>query len=85
VLNDTPYMADIRAVVGARVSHVQGEEKTSHISQRGKGEAYAESQNWTVVGSSVLRWRVLHRRPQDAVAYEVVARFGRRTPHDFKR
>jgi Resolvase, N terminal domain len=33
------------------VSHTQGEEKTSHISQRGKGEAYAESQNWTVVGS----------------------------------
>src|ERR1700761_977056 len=32
-------MADIRAVVG------------SHISQRGKGEAYAESQNWTVVGA----------------------------------
>jgi site-specific DNA recombinase len=30
---------------------MQGEEKTSHISQRGKGEAYAESQNWTVVGS----------------------------------
>jgi hypothetical protein len=43
VLNDTPYMADIRALVGARVSHIQGEEKTSHISQRGKGEAYAES------------------------------------------
>jgi hypothetical protein len=51
VLDDTPYMADIRAVVGARVSHVQGEEKTSHISQRGKGEAYAESQGWTVVGA----------------------------------
>jgi site-specific DNA recombinase len=51
VLNDTPYMTDIRAVVGARVSHVQGEEKTSHISQRGKGEAYAESQGWTVVGA----------------------------------
>jgi site-specific DNA recombinase len=51
VLCDTPYMADIRALVGSRVSHVQGEEKTSHLSQRGKGEAYAESQNWTVVGS----------------------------------
>ena len=48
---DTPYMSDIRALVGSRVSHVQGEEKTSHISQRGKGEAYAESQNWTVVGA----------------------------------
>ena len=31
----------VRALVGARVSHVQGEEKTSHITQRGKGEAYA--------------------------------------------
>ncbi len=40
-----------RAIVGARVSHVQGDEKTSHISQRGKGEAYAESQAWTVVGA----------------------------------
>lgn len=41
----------IRAVVGARVSHVQGPEKTSHHSQRSKGEAYAESQNWDVVGA----------------------------------
>ncbi|UJD21135.1 serine integrase [Mycobacterium phage SororFago] len=41
----------VRALVGARVSHVQGEEKTSHITQRGKGEAYAESQGWEVVGA----------------------------------
>ncbi|BCP36429.1 hypothetical protein MINTMi198_17990 [Mycobacterium intracellulare M.i.198] len=40
----------IRAVVGARVSRVQGEEKTSHITQRGKGQAYAESLGWDVVG-----------------------------------
>ncbi|MBZ4534505.1 recombinase family protein [Mycobacterium avium] len=44
-------MASVRAVVGARVSYVQGDEKTSHITQRGKGEAYAESQGWTVVGA----------------------------------
>ena len=41
----------VRALVGARVSNVQGDEKTSHITQRGKGEAYAESQDWTVVGA----------------------------------
>jgi site-specific DNA recombinase len=40
----------VRAVVGARVSNVQGDEKTTHVTQRGKGEAYAESQAWTVVG-----------------------------------
>jgi site-specific DNA recombinase len=40
----------VRALVGARVSNVQGDEKTSHITQRDKGEAYAESQGWTVVG-----------------------------------
>jgi hypothetical protein len=50
VLDDTPYMGQIRAVVGARVSYVS-EEKASHISQRSKGEAYAESQNWTLVGA----------------------------------
>ena len=44
-------MAVIRALVGSRVSNVQGAEKTSHITQRGKGEAYAESQGWTVVGA----------------------------------
>jgi DNA invertase Pin-like site-specific DNA recombinase len=44
-------MSQIRAIVGARVSHVQGPEKMSHISQRSKGEAYAESQGWTVVGA----------------------------------
>jgi site-specific DNA recombinase len=42
--------AEVRALVGARVSNVQGDEKTSHITQRGKGEAHAESQDWTVVG-----------------------------------
>ncbi|MFE2997944.1 recombinase family protein [Nocardia sp. NPDC059246] len=40
----------IRAVVAARVSHVQGEEKTSHHTQRDKGDGYAESKSWTVVG-----------------------------------
>ncbi|MGY4650012.1 recombinase family protein [Mycobacterium sp. URHB0021] len=43
--------SNVRALVGARVSNVQGDEKTSHITQRGKGEAYAESQGWTVVGA----------------------------------
>ena len=38
-------------MVGARVSSVQGEEKTSHITQRSKGQSYAESQSWTVVGA----------------------------------
>jgi hypothetical protein len=41
----------VRALVGARVSSVQGDEKTSHITKRGKGESYAESQDWTVVGA----------------------------------
>jgi DNA invertase Pin-like site-specific DNA recombinase len=46
-------MSDIavRALVGARVSSVQGDEKTSHITQRSKGQAYAESQDWSVIGS----------------------------------
>jgi DNA invertase Pin-like site-specific DNA recombinase len=44
-------MSVVRAIVGARVSNVQGDEKTSHISQRSKGQAYAESQDWTVVGA----------------------------------
>jgi site-specific DNA recombinase len=43
--------SEVRALVGARVSNVQGDEKTSHITHRGKGEAYAESQGWTVVGA----------------------------------
>jgi hypothetical protein len=52
VLCDAPYMsgAEVRAIVGARVSSVQGDEKTSHITQPSKGDAYAESQDWTVVG-----------------------------------
>lgn len=41
----------VRAVIGARVSYVQGTEKTSHETQRTKGAAYAESQGWEVVGS----------------------------------
>ncbi|WP_078315213.1 recombinase family protein [Mycobacterium sp. D16Q16] len=41
----------VRALVGARVSSVQGDEKTSHISQRDKGETYAQSQGWDVVGA----------------------------------
>ncbi|WP_280485340.1 recombinase family protein [Nocardia cyriacigeorgica] len=41
----------VRAIIGARVSHMQGEEKTSHITQRTKGEAYAEAQGWEVVGA----------------------------------
>ncbi|EHB44162.1 Recombinase [Mycolicibacterium rhodesiae JS60] len=41
----------VRAIVGARVSKVQGLEKTSHLTQRDKGEAYAESQGWSVVGT----------------------------------
>jgi site-specific DNA recombinase len=30
---------------------VQGDEKTSHITQRGNAESYAKSQDWTVVGA----------------------------------
>ncbi|MCP2626498.1 recombinase family protein [Mycolicibacterium smegmatis] len=41
----------VRALVGARVSSIQGDEKTSHITQRTKGSAYAESQDWTIVGA----------------------------------
>ena len=51
MLDDCPYVNKIRAVVGARVSQVQGDEKTSHITQRSKGDAYAESQDCTVVGA----------------------------------
>ena len=53
MLCNTPYMnqSQVRAIVGARVSSVQGDEKTSHITQRSKGDAYAESQGWTVVGA----------------------------------
>ena len=44
-------MTSIRSVVGARVSSFQDDGKLSHITQRSKGEAYAESQAWTVVGA----------------------------------
>lgn len=51
ILRYTSYMSTVRAVIGARVSYVQGTEKTSHETQRTKGAAYAESQGWEVVGS----------------------------------
>jgi site-specific DNA recombinase len=41
--------SQVRAIVGARVSSVQGDEKTSH-NTRSNGDAYAESHDWTVVG-----------------------------------
>ncbi|HTY33775.1 recombinase family protein, partial [Mycobacterium sp.] len=41
----------LKALVGARVSSMQGDGKTSHITQRSKGTAYAESQGWEVVGA----------------------------------
>lgn len=41
----------IRAVVAARVSHVQGVEKTSHLSQAERGIQYADMHGWTVVGA----------------------------------
>ena len=43
-------MTSIRAVVGARVSSFQDDDKLSQITQRSKGEA-SESQAWTVVGA----------------------------------
>lgn len=53
MLCDIPYkgQSDVRAIVGARVSNVRGDEQTSHITQRSKGDASAESQDWTVVGA----------------------------------
>src|SRR5690606_20991950 len=42
---------NVRAVVAARVSHVQGSEKTSHLSQAERGVQYAEMHGWTVVGT----------------------------------
>ena len=33
------------------MSNVQGDQKTSHITHRSKRQAYAESQDWTVVGT----------------------------------
>ena len=41
----------IRAIVGARVSHVQGAEKTSHVDQTHTCTQYAERQGWDIIGS----------------------------------
>lgn len=41
----------VRALVGARVSHVQGAEKTSHLTQHKTGDKYADSAGWVVVGT----------------------------------
>lgn len=41
----------VRAIVGARVSHMQGAEKTSHLTQHETGGKYAGVQGWEVVGS----------------------------------
>ncbi len=41
----------VRAIVGARVSHVQGPQKTSHLVQHETGGKYAAGQGWDVVGS----------------------------------
>lgn len=41
----------VRAIVGARVSHVQGAEKTSHLVQQETGGKYAAGQGWDVVGT----------------------------------
>ena len=44
-------MGNVRAIVGARVSSFRDDGKESHLLQRTKGTAYAESQQWTVVGA----------------------------------
>ena len=53
VLDETPYTGqpELSALAGARLSHLPGAEKSSSITQRGNGEAFAESQSWTVVGA----------------------------------
>jgi DNA invertase Pin-like site-specific DNA recombinase len=43
-------LSGLRAVVAARVSHVQGPEKTSHHLQKDKGVKCAENEGWDVVG-----------------------------------
>lgn len=40
----------IRAIVGARVSRVQDDGKTSHTTQRESGERYASAMDWDIVG-----------------------------------
>jgi site-specific DNA recombinase len=42
--------AQLRAVVGARVSVLKGPEKVSHIAQREAGVRHAEREGWQVVG-----------------------------------
>ncbi|MGW1740047.1 recombinase family protein [Nocardia sp. NPDC001965] len=46
----TDTLSGLRAVVAARVSHVQGAEKTSHHTQTDKGVSLAVAQSWDVVG-----------------------------------
>ncbi|MFD8142580.1 recombinase family protein [Streptomyces sp. NPDC059708] len=41
----------IRAVIGARVSVVKGDEKVSHLDQHETGQAYAVGKGWEVVGA----------------------------------
>lgn len=41
----------IRALIGARVSHVQGTEKLSHIEQARTGREYADRRGWPIVGT----------------------------------
>ncbi|MFF3673602.1 recombinase family protein [Streptomyces sp. NPDC002120] len=41
----------IRAVIGARVSVVKGDEKVSHLDQYETGQAYAVAKGWDVVGA----------------------------------
>ncbi|GAA1940490.1 recombinase family protein [Amycolatopsis minnesotensis] len=41
----------VRAIAGARVSHVQGSEKTSHLDQHETGAKYTANQGWDLVGS----------------------------------
>ncbi|MFE7717561.1 recombinase family protein [Nocardia rhizosphaerihabitans] len=45
-----PALRSVRAIVGARVSHMQGEQKTSHLTQHSKGDAYALAHTWVVTG-----------------------------------
>lgn len=41
----------VRAIVGARVSHVQGKQKVSHLEQHDTGGKYSVGQGWDIVGS----------------------------------
>jgi site-specific DNA recombinase len=46
-----PGVGQVRALVGARVSHVQGAEKISHIEQTKTGSDYADRHEWPIVGT----------------------------------